>query len=312
MKRKAVALFSFITFTLLCLTTIVQSLPVGAEEADTSRSQPIIPPTVSSIRPAGLERGTTKTFTVEGRNLAGANFILFDDHGISAKVRQVIDLPEETRNARPGVDLGAIVAEGRKQEATLEVTVSGDVEPGIHRFRIQTPLGTSNMGTLDVGEFPEVERKSSPGEPSSVTLPATLVGTIAKPGNVDTYQFEGRAGEEVVFQTVASRLMSKLHSFLVLSGSTREVLARAGEYSREPDSVLTFKLPSNGKYTISISDRNRQGGAAYFYRLNAGAFPYLTRAFPLGIRAGQSAEIAVEGANLDGTPLVKVEPPKWA
>jgi hypothetical protein len=311
-KRKTVALFSFVAFALLCFTAIVQSLPVRAGEADTGRSQPVIPPTVSSVRPAGLQRGTTKTFTVEGRNLAGANFILFDDHGISAKVGQVIDLPEETRKARPGVDLGAIVAEGRKQEATLEVTALGDVEPGIHRFRIETPLGTSNMGTLDVGEFPEVEPKGSPGEVSSVTLPATLVGTIAKPGHVDTYQFEGRAAEEVVFQTVASRLMSKLDSLLVLRGLAGEVLAKAGEYSRQPDSVLTFKLPSDGTYTISITDRNRQGGAAYFYRLNAGAFPYLTRAFPLGIRAGQPADIAVEGANLDGIQLVKVEPPKRA
>ena len=64
-KRKTVALFSFIAFTLFCFTTIVQSLPVGAQEAET-----VIPPTVSSVRPTGLQRGTTKTFTVEGRNLA--------------------------------------------------------------------------------------------------------------------------------------------------------------------------------------------------------------------------------------------------
>jgi len=41
MKRKTVALFSLIAFTFLCLTTIVESLPIGAQEADTSRSQPI-------------------------------------------------------------------------------------------------------------------------------------------------------------------------------------------------------------------------------------------------------------------------------
>ena len=62
MKRKTVALFSFIAFTLLCFTTIVQSLPVGAQEAER-----VIPPTVSSVRPTGLQRGTTKTFTVEVR-----------------------------------------------------------------------------------------------------------------------------------------------------------------------------------------------------------------------------------------------------
>ena len=171
------------------------------------------------------------------------------------------------------------------------------------------------MGVFDVGEFPEVDKKEtndSPAEARGVALPATLVGTIAKPGDADTYRFEGRAGEEVVFQAVASRLMSRLKSLLVLRGAAGQLLAKAGDYSPQPDSVLTFKLPSDGMYAISISDRDREGGGGYFYRLHVGVFPYLTRAFPLGVRAGQTAEITVEGVNLGGIQQVKVEPPKWA
>lgn len=293
-------------------------LSAGAQEgpgARASASRPTIPPTVSTVRPTGLQRGSTKTFTVEARSLSGANLVLFDSVGIAGKVLQVVDLPEEVRKARPGVDTGAVFVEGRKQEVKLEVTVSRDTEPGIHWFRIETPLGTSNMGLLDVGEFPEVEEKEpndSQADAQQVVLPATFVGTVAKPGDVDTYQFEGRAGEEVVFQVVASRLRSTLRSLLVLREAAGQVLAKAGDYTRQPDSVLTFKLPSDGKYTISISDRDREGGGSYFYRLNAGAIPYLTAAFPLGVRAGQPAEVKVEGVNLGGVQLVKVEPPKSA
>ena len=318
MKTKLIVLFSLIAFGLSPRATMVQGLSASAQEVPgtyAGHSQPTIPPTVSSVRPAGLQRGSTKTFIAEGRNLADANFVLFDSSGISAKVRQVIDLPEETRKARPGVDTGAIVAEGRKQEATLEVTVSPDAQPGIHLFRIETPLGSSNIGVLDVGEFPEIDKKE-PNAPTAdargVALPATLVGIIAKPGDADTYRFQGRAGQEVVFQVVASRLMSRLKSLLVLRDAGGQVLAKAGDYSRQPDSVLTFKLPSDGMYTISISDRDREGGAGYFYRLHVGVFPYLTRVFPLGVRAGQAAEIAVEGVNLGGIQQVKLEPPKWA
>src|SRR5206468_1854263 len=49
----------------------------------------------------------------------------------------------------------------------------------------------------------------------------------------------------------------------------------------------------------------------HFYRLNAGALPYITGAFPLGVRAGQpleTAEVSVWGINLGGVHAVHV----WA
>ena len=40
----------------------------------------------------------------------------------------------------------------------------------------------------------------------SAELPATLVGTIAVPGEVDSYEFDGHAGEELVFRVTAAPL----------------------------------------------------------------------------------------------------------
>jgi len=223
--------------------------------ATVAASAQTIPPEVYSVMPHGVERGKTITLTLEGRNLAGTRALLFDSPAISAKFVSARDLPEEKRVIRPGVDLGAEVAQGMKQEAKIEVAVAKDAEPGIHWFRVQTPLGSSNLIALDIGELPEIEAKEMSGEEAqTVALPATLVGALGSPGRVDAFQFRGRAGEELVFETVASELGSQLRSVLTLGDSTGKTLARVGDYQRRPDAVLTVKLPADGKYTISITD----------------------------------------------------------
>ena len=122
-----------------------------------SGDEPIIPPTLSRVSPAGMQRGTTATFKLEGRGLIAAHALLFDTPGFTAKILNVTALHEEIKAARPGVDLEAAVPLGVKSEAQVEITVSKDVEPGVHRFRIQTPNGTSNMLPLAVGSLPEVQ-----------------------------------------------------------------------------------------------------------------------------------------------------------
>jgi hypothetical protein len=280
-------------------------------------SEPIIPPEISKVWPVGMQRGTTATFTLDGRNLSDIKAVIFDSPGITAKVMQITDVPEKAAMARAGVDLAAIVARGKKQTASIEVTAAREIEPGLHWFRVQTPLGTSNLSLLDVGSFPEVhtnEKSSGHAEmPAELTtLPATLVGTIAVPGQIDSYEFEGRAGEELVFQVTASRLSSQLESLLVLRNDSGQVLAESGQYDNRADAVLTYKLPQAGKYTLSISDREKGGSADHYYRLDAGPLPYVTRVFPLGVRAGEPASVSVSGVNLGDVREVKVDPPKSA
>lgn len=283
-------------------------LPLRAEE-------PIIPPSISKISPAGMERGTTEIFTIDGRNLSGPRAVIFDTPGVSGKLTAITDVHEEITGPRAGEDLTAQVPLGKKQTAKLEITVAKDVPPGIHRFRIQTALGTTNMAVFDVGSLLEVTAKKSmdlgsTAPPQSVKLPATLVGTISSPGATDSYQFEGKAGEDIVFQVEASQLGSELQSKLVLSDATGHVLAEAGKFDEAPDAELNYKLPQDGIYILSITDREQSGNANHFYRVNAGPLPYITSVFPLGVRAGQLSEVSVQGVNIGGVHQVKVDPPK--
>ena len=295
-----------------CPRRFVSGLVFAALIAVAANAQ-TIPPMVYSVSPRGVERGKTATLTLEGRNLAGTRAVLFDSPAISAKFVSVRDLAEEKRVIRPGVDLGAEVAQGTKQEGKVEVTVAKDAEPGIHWFRVQTPLGSSNLVAFDIGELPEIEAKEANTEQAqTVELPATLVGAIAWPGRVDAYQFQGKAGEELVFETVASELGSQLRSILSLRDSNGKILAHAGEYQRRADAVLTAKLPADGTYTVSITDLQKRGGGGFFYRLNAGPLPYVTGVFPLGGRFGKAFDVRLTGVNLGGLNKVTVTPTERA
>jgi hypothetical protein len=286
-------------------TGLLLALAVGADE-------PIIPPTIAKVWPAGMQRGRTVTFTIDGRSLEGAKNLIFDAAGITAKISGITEVSEKITGPRAGVDLVAQVARGKKATARLEVTVAKGVEPGMHRFRIQTPLGTSNMAVIAIGSLPEIQtHKASGTEAQRVELPATLVGTIDTPGERHNYSFEGKAGEEVVFQVVGSELGSKLQSLLVLRDSSGKQLAEAGQNENSPDAVLSFKLPAQGAYTLSVADREKSGGMNHFYRVQAGPLPYITGVFPLGVRAGEAGRVSVRGVNLD-SHQASVRPPKRA
>ena len=50
---------------------------------------------VAKIWPVGLQRGTTVTFTLDGRNLSDIKAVIFDSPGITAKVTQITDIAEK-------------------------------------------------------------------------------------------------------------------------------------------------------------------------------------------------------------------------
>jgi hypothetical protein len=297
---------------------LVHSFTLGFALAVSLPAQkPIIPPSVSSIAPAGMVRGSTADFTIEGRNLSAATEVIFDAPGLSGRVNEITDVPEKITGPRAGEDLEAQVPLGKKQTAKLEVTVAKDVAAGIHRFRVKTPLGTSNTLALAVGTLPEIKKRErtpiESGAPTQIVeLPATLIGSIDSPGEKDTFQFDGKVGEEIVFRTQDSALGSKLAAALILSDSSGQALATAGLSANDRDAEMSYTLTQAGKYTISITDRDDGGGIGYFYRVDAGELPYVTGVFPLGVRAGEPAEVMVRGVNLGGASSVKVRPPASA
>ena len=149
-------------------------------------------------------------------------------------------------------------------------------------------------------ECTEQEPNETRKNAQTLVLPQIVNGCIAQPGDVDLYQFEGKAGEQIVAEIMARRLNTPLDSLLRLTNASGKVLAWNDDYEgtniglivQRTDSCLTTTLPQNGTYYVEVSDTQRQGGDVYNYRLRVAPpqpdFELYVTPSGLGIPAGRA------------------------
>jgi len=199
-----------------------------------------------------------------------------------------------------------------------------DTQPGPDGLR-QTAWNQdgrlSNCVTYAVDPWPEgneEEPNDTPQNAQQVLLPQIVNGRLAQPGDVDVFQFEGRAGEEVVAEVVARRLRSPLDSLLRLTDAAGQVLAWNDDYedkegvlhrdlgilTHPADSYLRVRLPQDGTYYVHLFDVQRQGGEAYGYRLRLTPpqpdFALRVAPSSLNVRAGGAVPVWVHVLRKDG------------
>ena len=268
------------------------------------------PPTLQKVTPTGAARGTQVTVTIVGTNIGEATRIIFSEPGFSARITSVEEVPVEKMVTPKGVVRtdAPIDDKARKFALTAVVTIAKEVSHGVHGFRLHTPLGVSNQLRFAVSALAETKEQEpdDPGKPQGITLPAAIVGSLGTAGDVDAYRFTARAGEEMVFQVVARPLGARLDSVVRLLDASGRVVAENNDIDLNRDSVLTWRFTAAGTYAIAIEDLEHGGGADGFgYRIYAGALPYVSAVFPLGVRQGAGGDVAVTGVNL-GADSVRV------
>ena len=269
------------------------------------------PPTLEKVSPTGAQRGTRVTLEIQGTNIAGATRLIFSEPGFSSNITAIVELPVDKPEMAKGVVRtdAPIDDKAKKYAVTVVVTVAADVPHGVHAFRLYTPLGVSNLLRFAVSSLPErgEQEPNGPDAPQKVTLPAALVGALATPGDVDAYEFHARAGEEMVFQVVARPLGSRLDSVLRLRDGHGSVIAENNDFDLSRDSVLTWRFADVGAYVLAIEDVEHGGGKNGFaYRIYAGALPFITSTFPLGVASGSVAAVTAAGVNLGSATSLSV------
>ncbi|NIA14199.1 MAG: hypothetical protein GWP08_08960 [Nitrospiraceae bacterium] len=199
-----------------------------------------------------------------------------------------------------------------------------DTEPGGGSVRQATLLGgdaPSNPMIYAVDTFPESmesEPNNTPAEAQRVEWPTIVNGLIGAPGDVDLFEFEGRAGDEVVAEVVARRLYSPLDSLLRLSDASGQVLEwnddyvdkdgylyrGAGLLTHHADSYLRARLPEDGVYRVYVGDSQQHGGDAYAYRLHVAPprpdFELRVTPSSLSVPVGRAVPISVHALRKDG------------
>ena len=271
------------------------------------------PPTLERVSPTGAQRGTRVTVEIQGTNIAGATGLIFSEPGFAATVTAIKEIPvEKTPMAKGVVRTDAPIDDKATRYAlTAVVTVRPDVAVGVHAFRLHTPLGVSNLLRFAVTALSErlEQEPNDPAAPQQVALPATLVGALATPGDVDAYRFDARAGAEMVFQVVARPLGSRVDTVLRLRDTQGTVIAENNDFDLSRDSLLAWRCAESGAYILSIEDVEHGGAKNGFaYRIQAGVRPTGTASFVAG-PAGPHPEVLEAEPNDDVSAAQKLTVP---
>lgn len=291
------------------------ALTLSAASGDRPTGDRTTPPTLNSVSPVGIARGTTVELTVEGLNLAKASAIYFSQPGVTGKILRVKELPDLTENrlgsnGTPStVDLGPLPP---RNQVTVEVEVSVDAEIGPVGFRLLTPLGTSPEGRFLIepyyGESNDKEPNDTPETAVDTYLPAILTGTISKPGDVDYFKIHVEAGEQLVFQDGAALIGSSLEPVVTILAEDQSVVREFGEKGGMNAIRFAQRFEKAGTYYVRIADYRQSGSGGNFYRFIVGSYPLVLSAYPLGVELGKTGEIALKGYNVPAKISVKGEP----
>ncbi len=144
--------------------------------------------------------------------------------------------------------------------------------PDAFKLQLSQAGKKANAILIDLDDLPEL-LESEPNDVASdvkpIAIPAMLNGRIGKSGDVDYWKIEMKKDESVDLDLRAARLGSPLDSVVSIEDSTGKQLARNDDISAgQTDSILSFKAPADGIYSIRITDRfPSRGGPAFAYRL---------------------------------------------
>jgi WD40 repeat protein len=263
------------------------ALLLVAEATGKVQAQPLpvkpTPPQAKKLVPASGVRGQAVRLTVEGAGLDAVSEASVNHSGATVR----------------------LLAEDRTASAVrAEVTFPATTPAGVYQLTLKNAAGQSAALPFTVDLFAPVteqEPNNSPGTGQKLALPASVVGSIDRTGDVDFFRFEAKAGQQVGVQILTAAVGSKLTPSLTLTDATGQVLAASDS------GVLGYTCDRAGTYAVGVHDRDYRGGPGMHYRLHVGDIPVITAAFPLGLRRGTEADIRLEGVHLGQARSVRVK-----
>ncbi len=241
------------------------------------------PPAVTTLNPAGGERGSTVAVVATGT---------FDAW------------PVRVWSSSPGI---AVKAE--KVKGQLAVTITKDAPLGVHWLRVNDDTGASPLRPFIVGGLPEgaeVEPNDAPKIAPIIALPTVVNGLLAKGGDVDGFRVKLAKGQTLVASLEAHRtLRSPMDAILQLVSDTGSVVAQNHD-TRGLDPELAFTAPAEGTYAVRLfafpsqpdSSIRHFGSPTCVYRLTLTAGEFVDYATPFAVERDREATLTLRGWNL--------------
>jgi hypothetical protein len=244
------------------------------------------PPLLSAVQPPAVARGQIVKLTISGSYLSSGTEVVTSIPGAKAAVTARADAGDSLR---------------------VDLNIPSQAAAGVYQLTARTTAGQSKPLAFTIDPFEAVPEAAgahaSPRTGQPVRLPVTVVGAVGRAGEVDYFRFETKAGQEIGVQALTGPIGSKLDPVLLLADAEGRTLAES------TNGLLGYTCPADGTYAVGVRDREFRGESGMTYRLHVGGLPVVTGVFPLGLQRGTSAEVRVDGVNLDPARTARVTAP---
>ncbi|MGB0739117.1 MAG: PPC domain-containing protein [Planctomycetaceae bacterium] len=243
------------------------------------------PPVLNRLTPAGGQRGSVVTATLDGK--AGTE-------GTVASSRS-----------------GQLQLSFSEKRDSLQITIPADASPGVHWVRLHNDFGASELRPFIVGVIPEiVETESNDLIAEAVSLPlpgVTVNGVLQKSNDVDSYAIRLTRGTTLVAGMTARRILdSPMDAILQVTDSRGTVVAQNDD-DVTTDPLVTFTAPQDGVWNVRTfafpsapnSTIGFAGAATYVYRLTMSTDAVVHHTDPVVRQAGSGAQrLQLKGWNI--------------
>lgn len=220
-------------------------------------------PDVRDISPRGLRIASTTTLTISGGQL-------------SSGIRLISNLPIAAQQ---------VVEGATAEQVKVQVSLRGDLLPGIYAFRLVDAKGISEpfmLGVDRLAQSPFLERIES--------TPIALSGTIAGETKLAT-TFRGQLGDELSIDLESRRLGGTMKPVVrLLDASGKQISYSGAREALEGDARLTAVLPADGEYRVEFHDSLFRAPASPF-RLKIGRLLFADVVFPPLANANTDIEL---------------------
>lgn len=234
-------------------------------------------PSLGSVQPRGVQRGTDANLVLNGGNLADAQEVVFYSSGFSVTKLEA----------------------GNAALVKVAVKVAPDVRLGEHSLRVRTATGVTELRTIWVGALPTVDEKEPNNEfaaPQKINLNVTVHG-VADNEDVDHYAVEAKKGQRISVEVEGMRLGTTFFDpYIAILDSKRFELAASDDSALfKQDGCLSVIAPVDGTYTVVVRETSYQGNGGCQYRLHVGTFPRPLAVVPAGGKLGEEVELRFIG-----------------
>lgn len=240
------------------------------------------PPTLSSLFPAGGQKGTSFTLTTIGK----------------------VDPTVRCWTNAPGV---SIQPEGKAN--LWKVNIAPDAPAGLYLVRLYNAEGASSHGWFRVGRLPEIAEVEPNDEIGTgqllEKLPVCINARLEKAGDVDGYRIALKKGQTLSAHVEAYTLGSKVDviAHLVNSKGTRVLTASD---ARNLDPSFTYTVEEDDTYTVQLAGFAHPpqanvayaGGINLVYRLQLTTGPAVSHVLPQAVMKQGKTEITLQGKNI--------------